>query len=227
MDPMNIRKTIRAKRLGILIRDARMVAGRTLKDCARALGFSPRTLRAYEQGKQAPSLPELAALAYYLRLPIEHFWRNEVRSDDPPPVEQWPLAEMLETYNLAIAERLRKAREERGWRLQTLSQKTHIPVSRLKRYEAGTHPISVPELDILAEALGIRISAFFEDAPGALGDWIRSQQRLQGFLNLPEDLQEFVSHPVNRPYLEIAQRLSQLPVDRLRAIAEGLLEITL
>ena len=45
-------------------------------------------------------------------------------------------------------------------------------------------------------------------------------------LEMPLDLQVFVSKPINRPYLELAIRLSEMSVDRLRAVAEGLLEIT-
>jgi hypothetical protein len=44
---------------------------------------------------------------------------------------------------------------------------------------------------------------------------------------LPVELQDFVSKPINRPYLEIAHRLSEMPADQLRAVAEGLLAITL
>jgi hypothetical protein len=44
---------------------------------------------------------------------------------------------------------------------------------------------------------------------------------------MPVDLQTFVSKPINRPYLELAQRLSEMSVDKLRSVAEGLLEITL
>jgi hypothetical protein len=40
-------------------------------------------------------------------------------------------------------------------------------------------------------------------------------------------LQSFVSQPINRPYIELAQRLSEMPTAKLRTIAEGLLEITL
>ena len=40
-------------------------------------------------------------------------------------------------------------------------------------------------------------------------------------------MQQFVSKPVNQPYLELAQRLSEMSVERLRSVAEGLLEITL
>jgi hypothetical protein len=46
------------------------------------------------------------------------------------------------------------------------------------------------------------------------------------FLDLPAPLQDFVCKPVNRPYVELALKLSELSVERLRAIAEGLLEIT-
>jgi hypothetical protein len=50
---------------------------------------------------------------------------------------------------------------------------------------------------------------------------------MQHFDDLPPDLQDFISKPINRPFLEIAQRLSGLSVEKLRAVAEGLLEITL
>jgi len=43
---------------------------------------------------------------------------------------------------------------------------------------------------------------------------------------MPVEMQVFVSKPINRPYLELAIRLSEMSVDRLRSVAEGLLEIT-
>ena len=44
--------------------------------------------------------------------------------------------------------------------------------------------------------------------------------------DLTPEMQQFVEKPVNQPYLEIAMRLSELPVDKLRTLAESLLEIT-
>jgi hypothetical protein len=44
---------------------------------------------------------------------------------------------------------------------------------------------------------------------------------------MPSELQSFVVKPINQPYLELAQRLSEMSVEKLRAVAEGLLEITL
>jgi hypothetical protein len=53
------------------------------------------------------------------------------------------------------------------------------------------------------------------------------QLAMQKFMNLPKDLQDFVCQPVNRPYLELAMKLSSMPRDKLRSVAEGLLDITL
>ena len=50
---------------------------------------------------------------------------------------------------------------------------------------------------------------------------------MQDFKEMPPELQAFVAKPINLPYLELAQRLSEMSVDKLRAVAEGLLEITL
>ena len=50
---------------------------------------------------------------------------------------------------------------------------------------------------------------------------------MQQFLDLPKELQAFVCQPVNRPYLELAMKLSSMSTDKLRSVAEGLLDITL
>ncbi len=49
----------------------------------------------------------------------------------------------------------------------------------------------------------------------------------QAFTEMPLELQEFILKPVNQPYLELAQKLSQMSVDKMRDVAEGLLDITL
>jgi hypothetical protein len=56
----------------------------------------------------------------------------------------------------------------------------------------------------------------------------RSRQKaIQDFLQLPPDLQEFVCKPINRPYLDLAIKLSGMSTDKLRGVAEDLLDITL
>jgi len=46
-------------------------------------------------------------------------------------------------------------------------------------------------------------------------------------MKLSPEMRSFVCSPVNQPYLELARNLSQLSADRLRAVAEALLDITL
>lgn len=43
---------------------------------------------------------------------------------------------------------------------------------------------------------------------------------------LPKELIDFISNPINREYLLLANNLSRMPADQLRRIAESLLEIT-
>ena len=121
---------------------------------------------------------------------------------------------------------LRQARENAGLSMRALSQQAGIPARRLRAYELGERPIPLPELEALLAVLDSRIETFF-DQSGPIGQWLARQRAIQAFLELPPELQEFVGQPVNRPYLELARTLSDLSAEKLRAVAEGLLDITL
>ena len=107
-----------------------------------------------------------------------------------------------------------------------MASKTGWSPEKLENYETGKTPIPLPELEQLSSLLNQTLKYFF-DRQGLVGAWTTRQQRVKQFLTLPDELQDFVSKPVNQPFLELAQRLNEMPVDKLRAIAEGLLEITL
>ncbi len=219
------RLLLRAKRLGLLMRDARLAAGRSLKETAAALRISPRTLRAYEEGRKSPSLPELAALAYFLQVPLDHFWGHDIISDDVPPIFKLPLEDLLAQHHAHIAQRLREARAKAGLSLKDLATRTGISASRLAAYEKGERAAPAVELELVAEVLGLKLRDFLPvDDP--LGDWLHQQQQIRGFLELPPELRAFVANPRHAPYLEVARKLSQMPVDRLRTVAEVLLDIT-
>src|SRR3989304_1371438 len=102
--------TIRGKKLGVLMRDARMAARRSLKECADAVGVRSGLLRAYEEGRRAPSLPELEVLVYYLKLPISHFWGGEAMSDDTVPTEMLDLTKLLSVRQRLVGALLRQER---------------------------------------------------------------------------------------------------------------------
>ncbi len=225
---MNYEKArlLRAKRLGVLIRDARTAKRLSVRECAAAIGVTPAVLRAYERGDRAPSLPELEALAYHLDLPLDHFWGSETLTSAPASTKPLPLERLIHLRHRIIGLKLRQLREAKDLSLKALAQQAQIPAKRLRAYEYGEKPIPLPELETLAVLLDVPLQTFL-DTEGPLGLWRQRQEAIQRFLELPPELQDFVSRPINRPYLELAQRLSEMNVDKLRAVAEGLLEITL
>jgi len=218
--------TLRTKKLGVLIRDARLAARRTIDECAKAIGVTKGLFRAYEEGRRAPSLPELETLVYYLHLPIDHFWGKESISNDASPTEPIDLPRLVEVRQRMIGALLRQERNNASLSIKALAHETGLTSSRITSYELGEHPIPLPELEALLMALGSRIEVFF-DQSGPIGQWMTDQKAMQEFLELPKELQTFVCQPVNRPYLELAMKLSSMSTEKLRSVAEGLLDITL
>ncbi|GAB4431743.1 MAG: hypothetical protein Kow002_19940 [Anaerolineales bacterium] len=218
--------TIRSKKLGLLIRDARTAARRSIKECAQALGVTSGTLKAYENGRKAPSLPELEALVYYLELPIDHFWSNESISDAPERLEDIDLARLTAVRQRMIGALLRQQRLDASISMKAVAEQIGIPTSRLKAYELGQRPIPLPELEAILTVLDGRIENFF-DQGGPIGLWMTQQKAIQQFLDMPVELQNFVCQPINRPYLDLARKLSTMSTEKLRSVAEDLLDITL
>jgi transcriptional regulator with XRE-family HTH domain len=217
--------TLRTKKLGVLIRDARLAARRSPEECAKAMGVTKGILRAYEEGRRAPSLPELEILAYYLKLPMDHFWARTSASDEAPS-EPLDLPQLVQLRQRMIGALLRQERNNASLPIKTLTQETGIPGARIKAYELGERAIPMPELEALLAALASRIETFF-DQSGPIGQWMFDQKSTKQFLELPKELQAFVCQPVNRPYLELAVKLSSMSSEKLRSVAEGLLDITL
>lgn len=222
----NAQITIREKKLGLLIRDARMAERRSIKECADAIGVKAGVFRAYEEGRRAPSLPELEALVFFLKIPISQFWGNETVSDAPAPLTYEDITRLIALRQRMIGALIRQERTNANMSIRNLSAETGISQPRLKAYELGERTVSVPELEGILAAMGSRIEVFF-DQNGPVGEWMSGQLAMQKFMNLPKELQDFVCQPVNRPYLELAMKLSSMPRDKLRSVAEGLLDITL
>ena len=222
---MQAQITLRTKKLGILIRDARIASRRSTKECAAAINVTNGVFKAYEEGRKAPSLPELETLVYYFELPIDHFWSNESLSDAPARIDELNLPRLTELRHRMIGAFLRQERMNASLSMKSVSEQTGISTSRLKRYEMGERPIPLPELEVVLKVLGGRIETFF-DQGGPIGQWMTQQRAVQQFLDMPVELQNFVSQPVNRPYLDLARKLSEMSTDKLRSVAENLLDIT-
>src|SRR5215211_4406502 len=195
--------TIRTKKLGVLIRDARLVARRSVQECAEAIGIRKSVFRAYEEGLRSPSLPELEMLVYYLDLPIDHFWSKQARSETVSRSERLDLPKLLAIRQRKIGALLRQERMKSSISIRNLTHETGIASSRIKAYELGERAIPLPELEVLIK-----------------------EEAIQQFLEMPVELRQFVAMPVNRPYLQLAMKLSNMSRDKLRSVAEDLLDIT-
>ena len=222
---LNSQIAIRSKTLGLLMRDARTHARRNVAECAQAIGVKPGQFRAYEDGRKAPSLPELEALVYYLDLPIGHFWSKEIKSGKTSPHENLDLTKLLAVRQRKIGALLRQERMNASVSIRNVALATGIASSRIKSYELGERPIPLPELEALVKALGGRVESFF-DRTGPIGQWMLNEEAIRDFLELPLELRQFVAQPVNRPYLELARKLSNMSKDNLRSVAENILDIT-
>jgi transcriptional regulator with XRE-family HTH domain len=212
----------RAKILGVLIRDARLHANRASAECAARLQLEEAEFMAAETGDYVLSLPHLEVLALYLGVPIEHFWGTQtISKPDRTNYEQ-----LLILRQKLIGAQIRQTREERGKSLTELSAESEIPVADLTAYEAGDTPISLFHLEQLGRCLNVSVSHFIDYDHGPLAAHEQAQKMNKRFEALPAEVKAFVTEPINIAYLETAMRLSEMDADRLRGIAEAILDIT-
>jgi transcriptional regulator with XRE-family HTH domain len=225
MDKNELLIKIRTRKLSALLYDVRTVNRRTPEECAQAINVAVEEYLSYENGGQAPSLPSLEMLAFYYKISPDYFSGSKTLHQ--PQVQQEPetLHRLRELRNRTIGIRLRQQRAQINLSTAALAEKTSIPEGKLAQYESGQVAIPMPELELIAATLGIPIAALYDQA-GPIGSWRNEQTTLQQFTDLPLELKQFVCKPINRPYLEVALRLSELPVEKLRIVAESLLEIT-
>lgn len=217
---------LRAKIIGVLLRDARIASGKTPKDCGAVLSISASAYAAFELGKKALSLPELELLAYYLDIPLTHFWGDEIMSEAPERTTDVNTEELIKLRHRIIGLQVRQARVANGIAIKELAAAVGVTPHRIKAYEVGTQPVPVPELETLAWVLGMKIDNFFE-RQGPVGEWDASRRAYEKFKDMPQEVQDFVMNPLNEAYVRVAMRLANMPADRLKDMAEMLLDITL
>ncbi len=221
----NIAK-IRSKKIGVLLMDARLYRGKSIQECAKIIGVSDKVYESYEFGTTAPSLPELESLAYFLRIPLEHFWESEVFSAKNPLDKQIDFDKLIKLRHKIIGTLIQQTRANSNITLERMAELSGVSTQTMESFELGELPLPLPELELISQILNKPLKDF-QDQETELSKAEDVTQLTQQLQDLPTDLLAFVMKPINRPYLELAQRLSEMSVDKLRAVAEGLLEITL
>lgn len=216
---------LRAKILGTMIREARFCSGKTIAACAQFLDLSTEEFEDFELGKKSPSLPQLELIAHQLNIPVDRFWTSEVDKIEIELESFENIAQIIRVRDRIIGAIVKQARLAAGLSAEQLGEQTFLDPAEIEAIELGRIQVSVPQLESISKVLGLSIQDFCDQA-GLIGRQNQQHLIMREFMNLPEDLQQFVTRPENRPYLELAIRLSGMPAAKLRAIAEGILEIT-
>jgi transcriptional regulator with XRE-family HTH domain len=216
---------LRARILGVLIRDARQTARLSLDECAAQVGVDTDTLLRWEFGQAMPSLPQVELLAYALDVPVSHFWGTKTLAEQTSrravDHDQYVLLR-----NRLIGAMVRAARQQRGLSVEQVAEDTGLTVDQLTAYELGYQPIPLPVLVTLAHACQMNLSALV-DGNSRVGAALTQRQDAERFQTLPDEVRHFAAQPINESYLDLAMRLSQMSTSELRGIAEAILNITL
>lgn len=218
--------SVRKKKLAVLIKSARMTVGLDLSSVADTIGVSVDHYVDYENGTRSPSIPQLEILAVLFDVPVEYFWGNDSLKTNKLLLDEIDVPHLLGLRRKMIATRLKISRSKAGLSVESLAEATGLPLEQLEEFESGRQDVETPLVELLCKSFGQPLEQFI-DQQGPIGTWSATKVAIDQFIALPRDLQKFVTLPVNRPYVELAQRLSEIPADKLRSIAEGLLEITL
>jgi transcriptional regulator with XRE-family HTH domain len=130
-------------------------------------------------------------------------------------------AVVLRLRHRTIGALLRAQRQEARWSVRQLSDRVGIPASRISSYERGERGIPLVDLVPLAEAVGHTVEEYLDES-GPLADRDSAERVGRAVTGFPPELRRFLTAPDNLPYLRLALRLSQLPPDQLRQVAEDL-----
>jgi len=224
----NINSTEKSLKIEFLAKNlsiAREACGKTVKDCSLLLDIPASRLKNYEKGKYIPSLPEIEALSFQFRIPIIAFFKEDgVRNHIITP-ESVQIQRLIKIRQQIISARIHIAREKAKMSMKQLSKTTSIPVSRIKRYEEGTTPIAVDDLQKIVNVLNLNLDDFF-DHESPLGNWQNNQTKSIAFEHLPEEIKEFIADSNNLQYLKVAHNLSYIGIDTFTNLSNSLTELT-
>jgi len=218
--------SIRNRIIGILVKRARLNAGKSQRECAEFLGCSSFTFRQYEQGKKGMALPQLEALAYYFDLPVASLWDERQPEVAEQPAESLPVEQMMVLRRKMLAVQFRQWRQASGLTQGEWGEILGCSANIVSQYERGKRDIPFAELEAAAEQSGASVGDLFDEQSIPMSPLAQERQALTRLNELPPDLRDFVLNPTNALYLRVAMLLSALKADSLRQIAETILDIT-
>jgi len=214
---------LRVKIAGVLIRQSRLAASRSIEDCATRLGVSPELVTAWEYGDDVPSPPQLECLASYLNVSVSTLWQDHER------IESEDVAAGHDQF-LALRQRLlggllRVARDLKGMSIEQLSEMTAIDRGLLQAYEYGERVIPMDHLLVLANSLDRDLEYFLESGY-ALDAETEAEPAATASVANTEDKRRFPVDQKTQGIIKLAVAFSQIPSEELHRIADALLSIS-
>ncbi|MCY4017768.1 MAG: helix-turn-helix transcriptional regulator [Chloroflexi bacterium] len=211
---------LRAKIVGVLIRQSRRAASRSIEDCANRLQVSPELVTGWEYGDDVPSSPQLELLASYLNVPVSTFLQDHEPIDLDDDVAESD--QFVALRQRLLGGLLRFARGRKGISIEQLSAMTAIDSGLLQEYEYGEQVIPMSHLLVLANSLDRDLDYFLESGhePGA------AIERESTSTTHTDDRREFAVDKRTQGIIKLAVALSQIPSEELHSIADALLAIS-
>ncbi len=217
---------LRRKILGVKVRQVRTRTGLSSKEIGQVLGISADMMSKIELGERDISLPQLEVIALVCNVPLRYFWSDDIGQK---PNLDFPAIEAMAIRRRIISALLHQIRMEGGRTLEDLAQVVGISADTITNYESGQVGIPIQILETLSEYFDVSIDYFIDQ--GIAPNQNRAVRAptlddVADYAQLSPEIKEFLSNPGNILYLKIAMKLSNLSVEMLRNLAEGLLEVT-
>jgi transcriptional regulator with XRE-family HTH domain len=217
---------IRNRIVGILVKRARLDAGKSQRECAEFLGCSPSMFSNYERGRRSMSLPQLEALAYLFDVPVENLLDDSRTSSENEPEAAMPVEQIMLLRRKMLAVQFRQCRRTSGLSQRKMGQLLGCSASTVSQYERGKRDIPLAQLELAAAESGQVLAEFLDEQAMPLSQSEQDRQALARLAELAPEVREFVLNPTNALYFRIAMLLSAMKADSLRQIAETILDIT-
>lgn len=217
---------LRRKILGVKIRYARTRAGVNLQEVGEALGVSADVIADVEFGDRDVTLPQLEVMALLFDMPIVYFLSD---TDFEDTHRNYPTQEAIALRQRVVGALLRQARVEGGRSQEQVAEYLGVSTEFVSNCELGQAEMPLMQLQALSGYLGVSLDYFLDEglstsqSNGQAGPGL---EELSQFAELPKEIREFLLNPANLLYIKIAMSLSSLSAETLRALAEGLLEVT-
>lgn len=212
----------RAVMVGAALQRARDLARRTRKECAEAIGVTTARVGAYESGEREPTLPELEALAGFLRVPAELILRGDAQAVEAQFLPRDDAADAMQLRTRIIGLKLMMARLSKGVSIEATAAAAGLKPRRLEELEAGERDIPLTTLETLSAYLGVTTSELLDlgvDEPP------EQAQTVTALTQLPEPVRQLINDPNAEAYVNTAVQLHTLPADELEQMGQSLVRL--